>query len=65
MLKLHKEEGVTYTSCIIFFNIVQATITGHKSNGPSKSLHIFGYLFIVYCLQFYVCLGPESPLDKR
>jgi hypothetical protein len=20
---------------------------------------------IVYCLQFYVCLGPKSPLDKR
>jgi hypothetical protein len=19
----------------------------------------------VYCLQFYVCLGPESPLDER
>jgi hypothetical protein len=22
-------------------------------------------LFIIYCLQFYVHLGPESPLDER
>jgi hypothetical protein len=43
MLKLHKEEGITYSSCIIFLNIVQATIIEHKSNGPSKSLHTFGY----------------------
>jgi len=43
MLKLHKEEGVTYTSCIIFLNIVQATIIEHKSNGLSRSLHTFGY----------------------
>jgi hypothetical protein len=22
-------------------------------------------MFIVYCLQFYLRLGPESPLDER
>jgi hypothetical protein len=43
MLKLRKEEGVTYISRIIFFNIVQATMIEHKSNGPFRSLHTFGY----------------------
>ncbi len=28
-------------------------------------LNVTFKLFIVYCLQFYVRLGPESPLDER
>ncbi len=26
---------------------------------------VYCLLLIVYYLQFYVCLGPQSPLDKR
>jgi len=32
-----------------------------------KTYNMLMYFWVesVYCLQFYVCLGPESPLDER
>jgi hypothetical protein len=42
-------------------------VLAKAKNGDEQfwNIEISCSLFIVYCLQFYVCLGPESPLDER